>query len=84
MAITREPIHLTGHAVAVIHIFARHDSWEDMEILENEEYEKECWDRNTKAAKQFIEQLDGYWTPLFLQALRDEITQRLEKPEEEK
>ncbi len=80
MAITREPIQLTRHAVAVIHIFARHDKIQDLGMLDDEEYEKECWDRHTKAAKQFIEQLEGYWTPRFLQALRDEITERLRKP----
>ena len=77
----REPIILSDHAVAVINIFTRTNSLEDLWILDvpewEEEYVKNLRDNHERAAKQFVEQLEGYWTPAFMKALKNEIESRL-------
>lgn len=66
----REPIHLSAHAVALIHIFDRtdylEDGWTFAAPIDVDLFYK-------TAAKQFISQLEGYGCVAFLEALRDEI-----------
>ncbi|HDQ04857.1 MAG TPA: hypothetical protein ENN23_09945 [Deltaproteobacteria bacterium] len=73
--VKRFPIILNKHAVAVIHVFTRHDCIEDM-------WMSDCGHNNQRelqqqGAVQMIEQLEDEWTPAFLVALRDAITKIL-------
>lgn len=70
--IIREPIRLSHNAVAVIHVFSRLDSLRDLWMIDSEDYLTEDWEVETRAAKQFLEQLDGQYNIRFLQALRKE------------
>jgi len=77
MSNKRFPIYLNRHTVALIHIFTRPDELEDLWITDYPMYNENYEDVAKNAAKQFIDQLQGRWTPRFLKALRDEIEQRL-------
>lgn len=79
--VERFPIILNKHAVAVIHVFTRHDCIEDMwmsDCVHNGQSELQ-----EQAATQMIEQLGDYWTPKFLISLRDAITKKLEEFDDE-
>ena len=75
MSNERKPILLNHHACALIMIYNHSDEVFDMVAgayndFDNQEVSKE-------AAKEFISQLKGYWTPRFLKALRSEIDEAL-------
>jgi len=74
--VKRFPIILNNHSIAVIHIFTRHDCLEDL-------WMSDCFHRNIgiqeQAAQQMIDQLQDWWTPAFLVALRGAITKELKK-----
>ena len=67
----RKPILLSKNDIALIQIFHKSDDLLDISIgaWDNFAYKETAQD----AAKQFISQLEGRWTPRFLKALRDEI-----------
>jgi len=74
--VKRFPIILNNHAIAVIHIFTRHDCLEDL-------WMSDCFHGNIgiqeQAAQQMIDQLQDWWTPAFLMELRRAITKELKK-----
>jgi len=80
--IKRQPIQLNNHAVAVIHIFNRTDYLEDIWMSEVDEYTEDSCNQHELAAKQFVEQLEDWWTPKFMKALKNEIEIRLKNQEE--
>ncbi|MFB3926606.1 MAG: hypothetical protein ACE14T_11190 [Syntrophales bacterium] len=69
----RHPIFIHKNAVAVINIYTRHDCIEDIFTV------AECYhdSDHVQQAQQFIDQMENHWTPAFLMALRDAITERL-------
>ena len=71
----RKPILLNHHACALIMIYKHTDEVFDAVYSAYENFcSKECYD---EAAKEFIKQLEGYWNPGFLKALRNEIDEVL-------
>lgn len=71
----RLPIFINNHTVAVLNLYQRHDCLEDM-------WKADCFHHDgiveaNRDARQFVDQMEEYWTPAFLMALRDEITARL-------
>ena len=73
--IKRTPIVLNPHTIALISIFIKHEHLEDIWYSGSdiEKFVKEQIHSSSRAAKQFIAQLEGHWTPRFLKALRTEI-----------
>lgn len=74
--VRRVPIVLGGHAVMLLTLFSkRHDHLDDIW----------AWDwlleeANTgykKSAQQTLDAMEGHWSPAFLMALRDRITETL-------
>jgi len=67
----RKPIVLSKNHIALIQIFHKSDNLLDVSIgamdnfMENEDVQN--------AAKQFVAQLKGVWTPRFMKALKKEI-----------
>jgi hypothetical protein len=79
----RFPIQINSHALAVIHIFSRHDCIEDMCFLDDcIKLDKKYYGLPEVAAKQFIDQLQGQWNASFMMALRDGIDEELRKGDE--
>lgn len=73
----RKPIVLSKNNIALIQIFHKTDDILDVSIGAMDRFiEKEDVH---DAAKQFIAQLKGAWTPRFMKALRDEIEVLLEE-----
>jgi len=74
--VKRFPIVLNAYTIAVIHIFTRHDCLEDL-------WMSDCFHGSIEtqeiAAQQMIDQLQEWWTPAFLIALRKAITKELKK-----
>jgi hypothetical protein len=76
----RYPIQLNSDTIVMLHLFHRKNHIEDI-----------CWssectmsmnkdlESHTKAAEQFINQLEDHWTPLFMMELRDRINERLKR-----
>ena len=75
----RKPILLSKNDIALIQIFNKSDNLLDISIgaWDHFAYEETAQD----AAKQFISQLEGRWTPRFMKALRDEINSLLKNNE---
>ena len=72
----RKPIVLSKNDVALIQIFHKSDDLMDISIgALNGFIERECVE---DAAKQFVLQLKGAWTPRFMRALIKEIENILE------
>lgn len=74
---SRMPIYLDKNSVALITVYSRPDHLEDIWITDYPEYDIDYDQAARDAAKQFIDQLEGRWTPRFLSALKDEINKRL-------
>ena len=74
----RKPIYLDRHSVALITVYTRPDEIEDIWVTDYPAYDNDHEQMAKEAAEQFIEQLQGRWTPLFLKALQAEIEKRLE------
>ena len=72
---------MSKNAIALIHVFTRYDRLEDLwtPSPEMDKFIQEQIEKTDKAAKQFIAQLEGHWTPRFLKALRKEIDKELKK-----
>jgi hypothetical protein len=76
----RHPIQLNSDTIVLLQLFHRNNHIEDI-----------CWssectmvmkkdlESHTKAAEQFINQLEDHWTPLFMMELRDRINERLKR-----
>ena len=75
----RHPIVINKNAIALIQIFTRQDSWEDIPFLEDldDRFEYEEYYKNM--AKQFIDQLEGKYCVAFLDALKKECDVRIKK-----
>ena len=73
----RKPIYLNKNAVALITVFTRNDKIEDMWITDYPEYDENHEKVAEEAAKEFMEQLEGWHNELFLRALKKEINKRL-------
>lgn len=72
----RVPIALGSHAIALITLFKLpHDHIEDMWAWDW--IAEEGRDKHKRSAKQFIEAMEGHWSPAFLMSLRDQITETL-------
>lgn len=82
--IIREPIQLSRTAIAVIHVFDKHDHLEDLWMADVEQYYREMHDTYSNAADQFVEQLEGEWNMKFMYALRDRIQKEIDEFEERK
>ena len=72
----RFPIQLSDHCIMLIHLFKREDKLEDMWTWDNEYMNEESYTQYQLAAKQLMQQLEGEYTPLFLEALEKEIQER--------
>lgn len=74
--VTRAPILISEHAVALLTIFElQYDNLDDLwsiDFLQN-------WSTPERAAKQFVSQLTegGHWTPALLMALRVQLRECL-------
>lgn len=77
--VRRTPIYLGKNAIAVLHIFTRYDHLEDVWMFDSDALEEQNWKLPEKSAEQFIEQLEGWWTPAFMMQLRDQIEKELIK-----
>lgn len=77
-----KPILLNRNTVAVIHIFERHDTLDDIFYdTDRNVPTHETW---VEAAHEFVNQLDDHWCVTFLKELRNEIDNILRKEEERK
>ena len=74
---SRKPIYLSKNAVALITVFTRPDNIEDLWITDYPEYNEDHKKVAEEAARQFMEQLEGWYNELFLRALKKEINKRL-------
>ena len=74
----REPIILSPHAVAVIHVFTKDEDIEEIFAFDYLDFfgREASGSRELFriAAREFISQLKGHYCKLFLEMLRDEIT----------
>lgn len=71
----RKPIVLSKNNIALIQIFHKSDDLLDISIGAMDRFmEKETVEN---AAKQFVDQLKGTWTPRFMKALKKEIEELL-------
>jgi len=81
MDISRKPILLNEHTVALITLFKKgHDTLDDCWSFDavNEWYYRD----KDSAARQFVEQFEDHWTPAFMMSLRDQITKKLAEHDE--
>ena len=76
----RKFIQLSRNIVLLLHIFEKDvdQSWEDINLEDNEEVWKIDHNLYKESAKQLIDQLEGHWCVAFLEALRDECVERIE------
>jgi len=72
-----KPILLDKNTVAVIHIFERTDTFDDIFYETDRNIDKH--DTYINAAKEFINQLDDHWCISFLRELRNGIDNILKK-----
>ena len=75
----RVPFVVGRNTIGVVHLFHRHDCFEDM-------WMSECFHDDidfNKNAEQFLNQLEEHWPPIFLMALRDEIIKKLKEHDKE-
>jgi hypothetical protein len=79
--VMRFPIILNNHTVMVIHLFTRHDCFEDMWMHDCIHNESRRWQE--QGAEQLIEQLQDHWTPAFLMKLGEVITKKLKEHDAE-
>lgn len=69
----RKLIQLSRDVVILLHLFKKDTthSWEDAWLHDVEQIEESDYKLYEEAAKQFINQLEGYWSVAFLTALRN-------------
>ena len=87
----REPILLSNHVVASIHLFQRYANFDDMWEIDaiEAQWDKglggpyEYHEQHIHAAKQFVKQLEGHWCVAFMEALKNEIDLELKKHKQE-
>jgi len=80
--VIREPIMLSPHAIAVLHIFTRTDCYfEDTWIYDIDRWVTETYQNYEKAAKQFIAQLEGHECLYFMRTLRKELDEYITREE---
>jgi hypothetical protein len=78
--IERVPILINEHTVALLTLYTKdYDKLDDVWAWDY------CNAHETaqSASKQFLAALEDHWSPAFLMALRDEITTKLRKHDEE-
>lgn len=75
--IRRRPIVLNDDTIAVIHVFKRYQSLDDIWMWYDEKLEEENYSLTEESARQFMIQLEGEYSVKFLKSLRDEIDLRL-------
>ena len=68
----QRPIRLNHNTVILMHLFSRDSELIEMWLHDEEDYQKDNYESDRYAAKQFIEQLQGEWNMRFMIALRDE------------
>ena len=79
--IHRRPIQLNSNTIAVIQLFHKDSEnfFDDMWMTDSDNYMIDSIQMHKKAAKQFISQLKGHWTPHFMESLMVEIDKELRK-----
>lgn len=75
----RKPIMLDKNTCAMIWLYTRNDELWDVAVGVYEPYLDMGIDIYKNAAKEFINQLQDRWCVAFLEALRDEINETIEK-----
>lgn len=78
---TRKFIQLSRNVALLLHIFEKDfdHSWEDVHLQDFEGVYEADYNIHREAAKQFIQQLEGHWCIMFLEALRDECDKIIEE-----
>lgn len=78
---TRKFIQLSRNVVLLLHIFEKDvdHSWEDVHLQDFEGVYETDYNIHREAAKQLINQLEGHWCIMFLEALRDECNKIIEE-----
>ena len=80
--VKRVPIILSSHGVALLTLFKLpHANLDDLWAWDW--LAEECQTGHVRSAKQFIDAMEGHWSPAFLKALRDQITSTLEQHDKE-
>ena len=77
----RKFIQLRRDVLILLHIFEKDvdHSFEDMSLEDHKEVWKIDNTLYKESAKQFIDQLEGHWCIMFLEALRDECNKVIEE-----
>jgi hypothetical protein len=78
---TRYPIAIGEHAIALITIFSRTDYIDDLWAVDW--IMEETRERHKRSARQVIDALEGHWSVSFLEALRNEIDTALARHADE-
>jgi hypothetical protein len=78
--IRRKPIWLGPNAIALIQIFEGGHNWDDIWTYWFSE-EEDPQERADEAAKEFMRQMDEWYSRRFLEALKREIEKELAKEE---
>lgn len=74
--VRRVPIVLSEHAILLVTLFRkRHDHIDDLWAWDW--LMEEVHTHYKKSSQQVIDAMDGHWSPAFLMALRDRITEAL-------
>lgn len=80
--VRRVPIILSNHSIALLTLFRMpHDKLDDLWAWDW--LREECHNQHKRSAKQMIDAMDDHWTPAFLMALRDRITEKLAEHDQE-
>lgn len=78
------PIRLSKNAVAIVHMFTRHNDIGEVYMMDDEQYEEESYNCYEESANEFINQLSDQYCMAFLQALNKRIEKELDEWEKEK
>ena len=81
--IRRTPIVLNKNTVALLHIFTRHDSMDDIWMHDIAPYIEENYQEHAKSAKELIKQLEDHYSIAFLEALIVECLNRIKSSDKE-
>ena len=76
--VRRAPIVLDKNTVAMLHIFEKYDSFDDVWYQDVETYIKENYEQHQKAAEELVNQLEDHWCTAFMEALIIECLKRLQ------
>lgn len=80
--VRRVPIALGQHAIALLTLFKLpHDHIDDMWALDW--LQEEAHTQHKRSSQQLIDAMEGHWSPVFLMALRDRITETLTEHDKE-